>query len=353
MHNSRINLFCQMILGILKTGNVRQSKIAQGIQSKSKTSSITRSIQRFFTSEFLCPITVLSCIFNLLDWAAKITLTLDRTNWKFGKRDINFLMICAIYKGSSVPLCWILLPHKGNSNVANRIDLIEMLLRVMPINRIKFLLADREFVGAEWFKYLSQKGIPFCIRLKENMLISDTRRGGSIKLRNLFYNVSMTQTRELCQKVHGVFLRIFGTIIDSGELLILAISGEENTLDAFVLYKARWSIETMFKAFKSSGFNLEDTHQIYADRLCKMMVLLAIAYAWAIRIGEIKSNIKPIKIKNHGRSEFSFFRYGFEVIQTILLKGVKKLQQKLMLLLEKITLGKRLFPSLCKITVVY
>ena len=353
MHNSRIILLCEMVLAIIKMGSVQQSKIAQGIQSKAKTNSITRRIQRFFKEEILCPIKALKVIFGLFDWETKITLTLDRTNWKFGKHDINYLMICGVYKGCSIPLCWILLPHQGNSNTTDRIDLIDMLLRIVPADRIKFLLADREFIGSEWFQYLKKKEIPFCIRLKENTLVFDTRRGGLIKLKNLLHNVSAVQSRELHQNLSGIFLRIFATRIATGELLILAISGDDNILDAFALYKIRWSIETMFKAFKSSGFNLENTHQTHSDRLCKMMVLLAIAYAWSVRIGDIKNNITPIKIKNHGRQEFSFFRYGLQAIQAILLRSTVKLQKKLLYLLEKITLGKELFPDLCKITVMY
>jgi len=34
------------------------------------------------------------------------------------------------------------------------------------------------------------------------------------------------------------------------------------------------------------------------------MILLSIAYSWLVKIGEIKNNIVPIKIKNHGRPEF-------------------------------------------------
>ena len=353
MHKFRANFLTSMILAIIKVRNIQQPKIAQAISSEAKTSSVIRCIQRFFEKEFLCPRAASRLIFSMFDWEEKITLTMDRTNWKFGKNDVNYLMICAVYKGISIPLCWILLPHQGSSNTANRIDLIEMLLGIIPVNRIKFLLADREFIGAEWFQYLKKTGIPFCIRLKESMLVIDTRRGGLIKLKKLLYNVAATTHREFHQKLSGVFLRVFATRTDAGELLILAISGDDNELDAFLVYRTRWSIETMFKAFKTSGFNLEDTHQVYLDRLCKIMILLSIAYSWAVKIGEIKNNITPVKTKNHGRPEFSFFRYGLEVIQTILLKGTHKFQQKLFNLLEKIALNKRVFPSLSKITVVY
>lgn len=108
------------------------------------------------------------------------------------------------------------------------------------------------------------------------------------------------QSRELHQKISGIYLRIFSTRIDTGELLILAVSGDNNSFaayEAFELYRKRWSIETMFKAFKSSGFNFEDTHLSNLERLHKMMVLLTIAFSWAIRIGEIKIIFNLLKLK--------------------------------------------------------
>lgn len=291
-------------------------------------------------------------IFNLFDWGGKITLTLDRTNWKFGRIDINFLVIGGIYGNYSIPLCWVLLPHRGNSHTTQRINLIERLLLVVPLDRIRILLADREFVGEDWFFYLQEKGIPFCIRVKESMLVQDARRGGTIKLKKLFQYLSLGESRELYQTIAGVPLRIFGTRIKGGELLILAVWGDDNLFDACNLYASRWTIETMFKSFKSAGFNFEDTHQQNLERLYKMMILLTIAYAWSVKIGEIKNEIEPIKIKINQRPEFSLFSYGFRTIQTILLKEIC-LQKKLLLLITNITLNTDFSPRLAEITVVY
>lgn len=342
----------EIILSLIKVGSVRHHKIAQGTKIEAKTSSITRRIQRFFEQEFLCPQIASHLIFSFFNWTEKITFTLDRTNWQFGKCDINFLVVCGIYKNCSIPLCWILLPHRGNSNTASRINLIEMLLSIVPINRIKFLLADREFIGADWFQYLQANTIPFCIRMKENSLVNDTQRGGKIKLKALYRNLLFGQCREIEQKIYGTILRISAIRINTGELLILAVSDDGNLSDAFELYKARWTIETMFKAFKSAGFNFEETHQKDLERLYKMMILLTIAYAWAVKIGEIKNDLQPIKIKIHGRFEFSLFTYGFRTIQTILLKGIQ-LQSKLLNLLTHITLNKAFSLSLAGVTVVY
>jgi len=353
MHPSRIKIMIQIILGALKVGSVLQGKIAQGTSIQAKTASITRRIQRFFEKEFLPAEAVSKLIFKLFDWDNEIVFTLDRTNWRFGKREINFLVISAIYKHYSIPLCWILLPHKGNSDTNTRIALIEKLLLVIePLHRIKILLADREFDGSDWFKYLDENKIPFCIRLRENRIVIDVRKGGTINLKKLFQHLSFGDYRELEQKVSGIYLRIFGTRTATGELLILAVSGDANLFDAFELYSNRWTIETMFKCFKSAGFNFEDTHQKDLERLYKLMSLLAIAYAWSVKIGELKNTIKPIKMKNNTHPEFSWFTYGFRTIQTILLKGVK-LQQELLNLLADISLNKEVSPCLAKITVVY
>lgn len=352
MHPARITMMLEIIMSLIKVGNVQQQKIAQGTNIQAKTNSTVRRIQRFFEQQFLCPQSASKLIFNLFDWGASITLTMDRTNWKFGICDINILVISGIYKNYAIPLCWVFLPHQGNSQTDTRIAIIEMLLLIVPIKQIKFLLADREFIGTEWFQYLYAQGIPFCIRIKENMLVSDTRRGGKIKLKDLFCHLVLGQFRELQQPIGGIDVRIFGTRTESGDLLILAISDDDDLYDAFELYSLRWTIETMFKSFKTAGFNLESTHQHNLDRLYKMMILLAIAYTWSIKIGQIKNELQPIKIKNHGRPTFNWFSYGFRTIQTILLKGIQ-LQQKLFQLLANITLNKPLLPDLIGITVVY
>lgn len=51
------------------------------------------------------------------------------------------------------------------------------------------------------------------------------------------------------------------------------------------IYKQRWQIESAFKALKSSGFNIEDTHLTELDRVEKLFALVIIAFTWAYKIG--------------------------------------------------------------------
>ncbi len=351
MHPSRAKTLNNLILAVVKAGSVQFRKLAHTINSETKIDSIIRRIQRFFQFQHLSIPLVGAYIFKTLSLSKKIIFTLDRTNWKFGKTEINFLVLGVVYKGCSIPLNWILLPHKANSKSSMRIGIMESIFSFVQIDQIAYIIADREFIGQEWFLYLKKQGIPFCIRLKENMMVVNTHKGGFISLRTLFKTLSGYDSREIQQTLAGIPIRICATRTITGELLILAVSAFDDC-DPFELYKKRWSIETMFKSLKSNGFNFEDTHLHDSERLGKMMAVLAIAFAYAVKIGEIRNNIRPIRVKKHQRSEFSFFSYGFNVIQ-VLLGQSQKMQKKLIRLLQKITLNTSISSKLAGITVVY
>lgn len=50
-------------------------------------------------------------------------------------------------------------------------------------------------------------------------------------------------------------------------------------------YKKRWQIETMFKALKISGFNLENTHLKDIERIEKLVAIIFIAFLWCYLVG--------------------------------------------------------------------
>ena len=76
----------------------------------------------------------------------------------------------------------------------------------------------------------------------------------------------------------------------------------------------------MFKAFKTNGFNLEDTHLREIERIDKLIALVSIAFIWAYKVGLNKHlKEKSIPIKKHGRRAYSIFKYGIRVIKDALL----------------------------------
>src|SRR5512143_618666 len=65
---------------------------------------------------------------------------------------------------------------------------------------------------------------------------------------------------------------------------IIALSarpGDLRTLD----YGQRWGIEPMFSDFNSRGFGIEDTQIRIADRLDRLILVMALALYWAVSTG--------------------------------------------------------------------
>ena len=96
-----------------------------------------------------------------------VYLSMDRTNWQWGKSDINILMLSVVCKGIAFPVLWSLLDKAGNSNTAQRIVLIQTFVNRFGKDRIAGVLGDREFIGNDWFGWLRKESIPFCIRIKK------------------------------------------------------------------------------------------------------------------------------------------------------------------------------------------
>ena len=96
-----------------------------------------------------------------------------------------------------------------------------------------------------------------------------------------------------------------------GELVIL-ITSRTDLEQVLELYGARWSIETTFTFLKSRGFNLEDTHLIHPERLHLLLGVLAWTLLWVLLLSRHLHQIKPIKIKKHGRRAISLFRLGLD-----------------------------------------
>jgi len=96
---------------------------------------------------------------------------------KFGKTDINILMLSVCYKGVAIPIIWMLLPKRGNSNYKERKELIDQYIKLFGTSSIASLISDREFIGGCWFKELIHERIPFYIIIKGNMKVYIPKKG--------------------------------------------------------------------------------------------------------------------------------------------------------------------------------
>ena len=176
MHGARINFLACFIVGFLKTSTVNLKKVATGMPGAAHRDSKYKRIQRFLRDFELDLFMIAELIASLvLSELESWTLAMDRTNWKYGKINLNVLTLGVAYEGSAIPLFWIPLRKRGNSNTSERISIIKAFLHIFPLRKIKCLTGDREFIGQAWFRYLLDKTIPFRMRIKENIMVTNSR----------------------------------------------------------------------------------------------------------------------------------------------------------------------------------
>ncbi len=295
-HGARLNFLANFILALFKVKTVNLAQVATAFSGRAKVESNYKRLQRFFRGFSINYAVIARLMARLVPVEGPWYLTIDRTNWKFGKANINILVLGIAYQGIAFPLLWSLLPKAGNSNTEERIELIERFLALFGREQIIALLADREFIGRDWFAYLRTQQIAFRIRIKEDTLVS-TRQGYGMNAWTLFRDLKANQTRILKGKreIMGCRLHLVGMKLANSEFLLVATT--DSPSKALSDYARRWEIETLFGCLKSRGFCFEDTHLTNPERIAKLVALLAIAFAWAYRTGEWLHTQKPIPFK--------------------------------------------------------
>tara|TARA_B100001540_G_C15452273_1_gene481651 strand:- start:168 stop:557 length:390 start_codon:yes stop_codon:yes gene_type:complete len=106
LNPSRTKCMVDMVSCMIKAQTINMADICQIMNSDCKPSSSYRRLQRFISEELLPQKSVaeLVCAIKGLDKEEKWKLTMDRTNWKLGKVDINILYLGVCCNNVAIPL---------------------------------------------------------------------------------------------------------------------------------------------------------------------------------------------------------------------------------------------------------
>jgi hypothetical protein len=299
-HGARLSFVATFLIALFRVKTVNLSELVTGFSGSAQIDSHYKRLQRFFRDFEMDYTAIGHTVVALMDIPQPWVLSLDRTEWQFGECTFNILMLGVVHEGIAFPVMWCLLDKRGNSNTSERMTLFQQFLQRFPARQVAYLTADREFVGQDWFCYLqADPRTPFRIRIRENHKLDDGRR--NLKVQTVFQDLQPGQHRVLRHK------RLPKT--------------------AIVDYANRWGIETLFGIFKTRGFCLESTHLQSSERLSKLLALLTLALCWAVLTGKWLYQLKPLKLKKHGRKVRSLFRYGFDHLRSIVLNVEQKLTE--------------------------
>jgi hypothetical protein len=220
-HLARMKCLSALIIALFKVKTVNLAQLATTFPGRAEIDSHYRRLQRFFQHVEIQPAVLAHLVVAFLPYTT-YTLALDRTTWMLGSLPSNFLVLSVVHQGIAFPIFWTFLPKKGNSNTHERIVLLDKFLAVFGTHKIDCLLADREFLGEQWFAYLQAHHIRFCIRIKRDMHIARTNGTCSPAL-NFFRSLPVSTYCILytARLVGGHMLWVTGMRLPSGDYLII------------------------------------------------------------------------------------------------------------------------------------
>lgn len=314
VHKSRQDCLSGIIQGMIESCSVQFHKIAYSLNPAAKHSSNVRRIERFFDEQEL-DYDRLAFLLAFFLPPGPVRLCIDRTNWGFGQKSFNVLMVTACCQGVGLPLYFELLDNEGgNSQTSDREKLLTDCLWLLE-GRIACLLGDRDgvarrFIGDAWIDYLLKKQIPFVLGIRENQYIGQPGHRLTARERLGNRENALLDGPEVMGHHLGVSIR---RTAHAPELLVLVTSLLAK--DASKLYKKRWSIEAFFQSLKGRGFNLEESCLKCEYKMKKLVGIASLAFAICLRIGLEAAVQKQIKIKKHGYKARSFFRNGLQILR--------------------------------------
>ena len=168
---SRLQTLSWLIIGLVNARTVNLSHLASQCSGSAQIASTYRRLQRFFQYVTLEGDWLALAVVRLLKLKAPWVLCLDRTNWQIVRHEVNILMLAIATQRFRIPLMWTVLDKAGASNQCERIVLMRRYLALFGSGSIAWLLADREFIGGRWIKFLLENNVLFAIRVKENSIL--------------------------------------------------------------------------------------------------------------------------------------------------------------------------------------
>jgi hypothetical protein len=240
-----------------------------------------------------------------------VLLSLDQTD--LGDR-MAILMVSVRVGDRALPLAWRAEEGAANIGFEGQKPILEQVLAWLPAGVRVLLSADRFYPSAALFTWLVAQGWSYRLRLKGNVL-ADPGYGDE------------TTTGALAQGVTERYLpnvRLFASEVMT-HLGILHEAGHPEpwiiamdcvpTRAAVLDYAARWAIEPMFSDFKGRGFELEDSQLEHADRLERLILIMALAMYWCVHTGRDDALNRPTPLEKKTQAQTDPDHWSFKKLQ--------------------------------------
>ena len=247
------------------------------------------------------------------------TLLLDGTSWTIGQSKVHYLVLAVLAGKVAVPIYWVQLEKLGSSSQEERQEMMTAALKLFNLRGMT-LLADREYTGKRWFKFLKDSGLHFLIRLKWNDFYDEVCQQPGRTYQAMYERCvsknKLVRKRIILEGAAFSFFMVPNQKSNAKEDYMIFLTTLPPTRATAELYRQRWKIESLFLHLKTNGYNLEDLNLRDQGKNKLLMALFTMAYSLAIREGWKRRDLTPL---NHYKDGFkcrqvSIFRDGLAIL---------------------------------------
>ena len=273
-------------------------------------------------------------------------LLLDGSEWIIKGTKVQFLTLAILLDGIAVPIAFIDLEKIGHSLQQERIDFFSKMSNRFDLRGMT-LIADREYIGLQWFEALRVTfGLNFIVRLKKGVYHQQVNAAKGKSQSEMVSKLKRCRSKKMVSKriiideiawYYIIFCNPKAAHPDEDEFIYL-LSSWFNRAKAVEAYARRWSIEVTFRHFKSNGFRLEDLNLVGRHKREAMMAILNLVFVLCIVEGRKFAQRHPRSQQtktDHKTGRVTLVNYIFILVLSRVLATLNN-QQKIMRRFEKI-----------------
>jgi hypothetical protein len=237
-------------------------------------------------------------------------------------RSFQTLVASVVFKGRSIPVCWSSCTkhvYDGHRSRNSFEEALLLTLRSMIPQQIRvILLGDRGFGRTELARFCQHNGFSYIIRVHPDVQVRSASYNGKLidypvrkGICKLLSSVAYRSHHSVSQNIVIRWVRGLPKHRDECWFLMTDLSAGAAQISH--LYARRMTIEQLFRDQKNklNGWSLRDTRITRADRIDRLLLILAIAYLLLCGIGLVALRSgRPGDWSSSTRNECSVFTIG-------------------------------------------
>ena len=198
-------------------------------------------------------------------------------------RGFECLMLSARLGNRAVPLAWQVRKTQGNIGFEVQKDLLKSIVTSLPSNLNIVLMGDRFYGTGKMIELCESFGWHYRFRLKGNLHLYD--HTGALITPQKAHQLGLKELEKVRLGENGPTIQV-GIIQEAGHPEPWFIAMDQKPTQGHTLdYGKRWGIEALFSDLKSRGFGITQTQLQHPERIERLILVLTIAYYWAVSTG--------------------------------------------------------------------